>query len=112
MKSFLKTMGKRLYRNKVVYCFYKNRRGKVKSMMQRGTGHIVDWKWEYMDKRFNAIARRLPHLEKDYDHVVIAKEVGRDSLVGFEEFKTTLADPRRPLAGRGSLCGAVTKVDK
>ena len=31
------------------------------------TGNKVDWKWEYMEQRFNALAARIPHLLQQFD---------------------------------------------
>jgi hypothetical protein len=49
--------GKRCNREQMLSTCLKGAPRAVKQLMATGTGHLVDWKWEYMERRLDALAR-------------------------------------------------------
>jgi hypothetical protein len=52
--------GKRCDRERMLSTCLKGAPRAVKQLMATGTGHLVDWKWEYMGRRLDALAARIP----------------------------------------------------
>lgn len=57
-------------------------------------GHLVDWKWEYMEKRFKALTIRVPLLAKYWDYERLKSKV--DKAAG-ELYARVDAALRKPL---------------
>lgn len=99
--------GKKCYRDTIIATCFSACDRKTRRIMHTGSGHVVDWKWEYMEKRLIGLQTRVPLLLRYYDYQKV--KVTQDPLWAAVDIALQFPELMPCISGLASICVAVGK---